>query len=115
MNYDHFADIALSGGALNDAQCLQVLNAPEEDLLAVLHSAFRVRRHFWGNKVQLHVLTNAKSGICPEDCHYCSQSSVSTARIDRYDLMKSDQLLDEARRAKAAKAFRYCMVISARG
>ncbi len=114
-HYEELAEIALSGGELNDAQCERALFAPDEDVLGLLHAAYRVRRKFWGNTVQLHVLTNAKSGLCPEDCHYCSQSSVSTAGIDRYPLMKVEELLESARRANAAKARRYCMVISARG
>lgn len=115
MDYNRLADISLAGETLTDNQCQAVLNSPDDDLLALLHAAYRVRRATWGNKVQLHVLTNAKSGICPEDCHYCSQSAISTANIERYSLMSEEKLMEAARRAKAAKAFRYCMVISARG
>jgi biotin synthase len=60
------------------------------------------------------MLLNAKSGACQEDCHYCSQSSVSTADIDRYGLLPCDQMVEGARRAAAAKAQRYCIVISGR-
>ena len=115
MNYSELADIALAGGALDDAQCRAVLECPDADLLMLLVAAYRVRRHHWGNTVQIHVLTNAKSGLCPEDCHYCSQSSVSTADIDKYSLMDPERLLEEARRAVHARSRRYCIVISGRG
>jgi biotin synthase len=58
---------------------------------------------------------NAKSGLCPEDCSYCSQSKVSEAEIPRYNLLSRDKLLDGARIAVAQKARTYCIVISARG
>ncbi|MBI3737377.1 biotin synthase BioB [Candidatus Sumerlaeota bacterium] len=115
MIYDNLAQISLDGGSLTDEQCLAVLVSPDADILSLLAAAYRVRRHRWGNTVQIHVLTNAKSGLCPEDCHYCSQSSVSSAGIDRYPLMKVEELVEAARRANEARARRYCMVISARG
>jgi len=61
------------------------------------------------------MLMNAKSGLCPEDCHYCSQSSVSTAPIDKYPLVSREKLLEGAVKAKAAGAVRFCMVNSGRG
>jgi biotin synthase len=58
---------------------------------------------------------NAKSGLCPEDCHYCSQSKVSEAEIPRYNLLSRDKLLDGARVAAERGSKTYCIVISARG
>ena len=113
--YSRFAEIALAGDLLDESQCLEVLECPDADVLALLEAAYRVRRHFWGNAVQIHVLTNAKSGLCPEDCHYCSQSAISTAKIEKYPLMSTEKLLEEARRAKSARAIRYCIVASGRG
>ena len=60
------------------------------------------------------MLLNAKSGACQEDCHYCSQSSISTAEIDRYALVSPKEMVDGARRAANAKAQRFCIVISGR-
>lgn len=115
MNYTEYAEIALAGEALTESQARRVLTAPDTDLLAVLDAAYRVRHRYWGKRVQIHVLTNAKSGLCPEDCHYCSQSSISDAEIERYSIMEPDRLFEEATKARAAGAFRYCMVISGRG
>jgi biotin synthase len=65
--------------------------------------------------VQLYFLMNAKSGLCPEDCSYCSQSKVSEAEIPRYNLLSRDKLLEGARIAAERQARTYCIVISARG
>jgi biotin synthase len=92
-----------------------VLQAPDEKVPELLNAAFRVRHHYFGKRVQIHMLMNAKSGLCPEDCHYCSQSSVSTAPIDKYPLVSREKLLEGAVKAKAAGAVRFCMVNSGRG
>lgn len=115
MNYSELADRALAGDTLSDEEARAVLAAPDADLPEMLAAAFRLRRHYFGLDVQIHVLTNAKSGLCPEDCHYCSQSSVSNAPIERYALLRPERLLEEAKRAKACKAMRYCIVDSGRG
>lgn len=96
-----------------------VLHAPFEDTLALLDAAFRVRRAHWGKRVSLHVLENAKLGACPEDCGFCSQSSVRSkpgASPSGEAPMKSvDELVAGARRAFGARAKRYCMVTATRG
>ena len=74
-----------------------------------------MRRARWGNRVQLHMLMNAKSGACQEDCGYCSQSRISSAAIDVYPLVDDAAMLEGARRAQAAKAGRFCLVIATRG
>jgi len=65
--------------------------------------------------VKICQLRNARSGLCPEDCHYCSQSAISEAAIPRYRLDSVGELLAGARRAVASGAKRYCMVTSGRG
>lgn len=108
------ADSSLAGLVLSRDQARGVLAAPDEELLEILAAAYRVRRHYWGNRVRLHFLCNAQSGLCPEDCHYCSQSSVSTAEIERYPLLARDKILEAAGRAAALKAGTFCLVISGR-
>ncbi len=115
MDYEKLAEKSLQGLILEREEMSAVLNAPEEQLPELLDAAFKVRRHYFGKRVQIHVLMNAKSGLCPEDCHYCSQSSISTAPIDRYPLLPRERLLEGAVKAKAAGAVRYCMVNSGRG
>jgi biotin synthase len=113
-DYAVFAKKALNDEALTRAECRDVLSTPDEDLLALLHAAFVVRAQYFGKTVRLQMLQNAKSGACQEDCHYCSQSAVSTASIERYNLLPQHQMIEGARRAAASKAQRYCIVISGR-
>jgi biotin synthase len=114
-NWQQLADDVLAGEKLTSEQARAVLDCPDDELLDLLAATYRVRRHWFGNQVQLYFLMNAKSGLCPEDCGYCSQSKVSEAEIPRYSLLSRDKLLDGARVAAERKARTYCIVISARG
>ncbi|TLY15268.1 MAG: biotin synthase BioB [Nitrospirae bacterium] len=113
-DFQVLAERALRDEALTRDECLAVLGTPDAQLLELLDAAFKVRARYFGRKVRLQMLLNAKSGACQEDCHYCSQSAVSTAAIERYGLLPPEQMLEGARRAAAAKAQRYCIVISGR-
>jgi biotin synthase len=113
--WQQLADDVLAGETLTREQALAVLECPDEELLDLLSAVYRVRRRWFGNQVQLYFLMNAKSGLCPEDCSYCSQSKVSEAEIPRYNLLSRDKLLEGARMAAERKARTYCIVISARG
>ncbi|MDB9510944.1 biotin synthase BioB [Kamptonema animale CS-326] len=113
-NWNGLADSALAGKCLSREESLAVLTAPDDFLLEQLSAAYRVRRHYWGNRVRLHYLLNAQSGLCPEDCHYCSQSKISTAEIEKYPLLAKEKILDAAERAKQLKAGTFCLVISGR-
>lgn len=115
MDFHQLADKALRSIIPERAELKAVLEASEEQLPELLSAAFNVRRHYYGKRVQIHVLQNAKSGLCPEDCHYCSQSSVSEAPIERYKFMSKKTLVERARQAKAAGAVRFCIVNSGRG
>ena len=109
------AQRVLEGYAVTADQALAMLRSGDEELLDLLAAAYTIRRRYFGNTVQLYFLINAKSGLCPEDCHYCSQSKLSTADIPRYSLMKRDALLDGARTAFERGSKTYCIVISGRG
>jgi biotin synthase len=115
MNFHELAEKALRDEIPTRGECSAVLNAPDDRLLDLLSAAFRVRQRYFGRTVRLQMLLNAKSGACQEDCHYCSQSAISTATIDQYPLLPQEDLVEGARRAAAAKAHRYCIVISGRG
>lgn len=109
------ADDALQGRAPSRAQARAVLECDDAELLDLLHAAFRVRQRHFGRQVQLYYLRNAKSGLCPEDCGYCSQSAVSDAAIPKYRWLDEETLLAGARQAREAQARTYCIVASGRG
>ena len=113
--YQRWADEILAGGQLSREQALAILDAPDEEVLALLSAGFRLRHQYFGKTVQLYFLMSAKSGLCPEDCSYCSQSKVSEAPVPKYNILKRDQLLDAAKTAAERGAKTYCLVISARG
>ena len=81
--WQSMASRVLEGEELSSHEALQILAAPDIEVLNLLQAAFRVRHHYFGRSVQLYFLMNAKSGLCPEDCSYCSQSKTSTAEIGR--------------------------------
>jgi biotin synthase len=113
--FRRFAERALADEPLASTEAHDVLASADAELPALLWAAFAPRARHWGGRVKLCVLQNARSGLCPEDCGYCSQSAVSTADIDRYRLVPVPELLAGARRAAAGGAGRFCMVTSARG
>jgi biotin synthase len=113
--WHELADRVLDGHRLTEDEALAVLAASDEEVLDLLAAAYRVRRRYFGRTVQLYFLMNAKSGLCPEDCGYCSQSKASTAEIPRYNLLNREQLLAGAADAAQRGAKTYCIVISARG
>lgn len=112
MFITELADLSLSEQQLSREQCQDVLHCADTDLLSLLHEAYRVRRRCFGNHVHVQILRNAKSGLCAEDCRYCSQSSVSKAPIEKYQLVSKDVLLAEARRAKQINVTRFCISTS---
>ena len=114
-DWDRLADAALAGSAITPEEARAVLAAPDAELLPLLAATARVRRAHFGVTVKLNFLLNVKSGLCPEDCHYCSQSSVSTADVAKHPILPVQEILAAADRAVKAKAARFCMVASGRG
>lgn len=113
--FDSLATRVLDGESITREEALSIVEASDLDVPAILAAGYRIRHQFFGNSVQLYFLMNAKSGLCPEDCHYCSQSKVSEAPVPKYNILKRDDLLDAARVAAERGAKTYCLVISARG
>ena len=113
--YTNIAELSLQGELLTDADCNQILSASEVELLPLLGAAYEIRKKYFQNTVQLHVLNNAQNGLCPEDCHYCVQAKTATADIDTYALKPESEILSEAEHAHQSGAYRYCIVMSGRG
>lgn len=113
--WEALATRVLDGHRLTQSEGLTILRSADVELPALLAAAFRVRLRHFGRKVHLYYLKNAKSGLCPEDCGYCSQSIVADTAIDRYPLLNEAKLLDGARQASETQARTYCIVASGRG
>jgi len=113
--YGRLADQVLSGTPISRHDALSILRAPDEDVLSILAAGYRIRHRHFGKTVQLYFLMSAKTGLCPEDCHYCSQSKISTAPVPKHNILKRDDLLKAAEMAAERGAKTYCLVISARG
>lgn len=114
-SWHDLADQILAGHTLTPEEALSVIRAPDEQLLDILAASYRIRHRYFGNAVQLYFLMNAKSGLCPEDCSYCSQGKDATSDIPRYNLLTAEKLLAGAKAAYERDSKTYCIVISARG
>lgn len=115
MDWRKLSKDILSGRPASPAEALAVLQSADGDLQAVLDAAFAVRRRYFGRNVSLHVIRNAKSGSCTENCAFCSQSAVSKSGIDKYRLQSVDEIVAGAREAHKLSAIRCCIVTSGRG
>ena len=114
MRWDELSKRVLGGKPITYKQALGILESSDDDLLAVLHAAFAIRRHYFGRGVSIHVIRNAKSGLCSENCSFCSQSAVSESEIPKYPMQSVEQILEGARDAHKLTAVRYCIVTSGR-
>jgi biotin synthase len=113
--WNRLAETALAGRPITREEFRAVLHAPRVELLSLLDAAYRVRRATFGNRVQIHVLENAKLGACPEDCGFCSQSEKHGSPGGRAAIKEVEELVKGAERAAQNGARRYCMVTATRG
>ncbi len=115
MDWREISRRVIDGGQITRAEALGILHAPDDALLSVLDAAFAIRLHHFGRGVRLHVLRNARSGGCSEDCGYCSQSArAQQGAAQCYPWQSREEILAGARAAYQMKAIRYCVVSSGR-
>lgn len=103
---------AASGEGIGAEDALAVLSLPQPDLWRLLDITEGVRRRFKGDGVRLCSIVNAKSGLCSEDCSFCSQSRRSKADIRKYPLIEEEEMVRAAREAKARGAREFSIVSS---
>ncbi|GAA2035576.1 biotin synthase BioB [Terrabacter terrae] len=113
--HDAIADAVLAGTPATEQDALAVLQSDDDELLEVVAAAARLRRRHFGNAVKVNYLVNLKSGLCPEDCHYCSQRLGSQADILKYTWLRPDEAVEQAAAGLRGGATRICMVSSGRG
>ena len=92
---------------LTREEVLAVAAPPLDELPDLVALAHRVRLAYCGTEVELESLINAKSGACPEDCAFCSQSSRYSTDIDVYPLLQLDEVLEAARATRTAGATQF--------
>jgi biotin synthase len=114
-NYAALADDVLAGHALTRDEALALLSSPDEELLDLVAAASRLRRHHFGATVKVNYLVNLKSGLCPEDCGYCSQRLNAGTGILRYSWLSPEQAVEQAEHGIRGGASRVCLVASGRG
>ncbi|MFA5493980.1 MAG: biotin synthase BioB [Porticoccaceae bacterium] len=88
-------------------QALALFALPFNDLLFRAQTVHR--QHFDPNEVQLSTLLSIKTGACPEDCKYCPQSGHYDTGLEKEKLLELEEVLREARAARASGATRFCM------
>ncbi|MBA2875466.1 biotin synthase BioB [Thermaerobacillus caldiproteolyticus] len=115
QNWLALADRVLAGEEITNEEAEAILDCPDEELLVLLQGAYNIRRAYFGNKVKLNMIINAKSGLCPENCGYCAQSSVSTAPVKTYKMVDKETLIRGAEEASRLRVGTYCIVASGRG
>jgi biotin synthase len=108
-------DAVLSTGVgLAEPDVLAVLSLPDEDLPAALAAAHRVRMAWCGPEVEVEGIVSVKTGGCPEDCHFCSQSGVFASPV-RAVWLDIPALVEAARQTAATGATEFCIVAAVRG
>jgi biotin synthase len=96
-------------------EALAVAQLPLDELPSLIALAHKVRLAWCGPEVELESLINAKSGACPEDCAFCSQSVRHRSGVDVYPFLDIDEIVDAAHATRAAGATQFCIVVAVRG
>src|SRR5213594_2989116 len=107
-------DVLDTGIGLDEADILNVLRLPDDQLPAALDLAHRVRMQWCGPEVEVEGIVSVKTGGCPEDCHFCSQSGLFASPV-RAVWLDIPALVEAARRTAATGATEFCIVAAVRG
>lgn len=91
---------------------LKILNTPDEEMDQLIAEAEKLRRKYKGDNVGIHILTNARSGNCSQDCAYCAQSCRSNADIDKYRWVSDEKLFKDNDFVNKNHLARHCIGLS---
>ena len=105
----------LAGGAIAFEEAVELFERSDYDVHELFHVANRLRLNWFGNRIHLCSIVNAKSGNCPEDCGFCSQSARHATEIQKYGLMSTEEMVKAARKAGEQGAFALGVVTAVRG
>jgi biotin synthase len=102
------------GVPLDQEQVLRVLRTGDEDLTELLALAHEVRMAWCGPEIEVEGIVSIKTGGCPEDCHFCSQSGQFTSPV-RSVWLNIPELVKAAEQTAATGASEFCIVAAVRG
>ena len=108
------AQVLERGESLTETQILEVLQAPDDQLGELLALAHEVRMKWCGPEVEVEGIVSLKTGGCPEDCHFCSQSGQFSSPV-RATWLSIPDLVEAARATRATGATEFCIVAAVRG
>src|SRR3954468_1323137 len=108
------AQVLEGGVGLDQAGVLAVLNLPDDAVGDALQLAHEVRLRWCGPEVEVEGIVSVKTGGCPEDCHFCSQSGLFTSPV-RAAWLDIPALVEAARQTAATGATEFCIVAAVRG
>src|SRR5436190_23593227 len=108
------AQVLVNGVGLDEAGILDVLRTPDEDLPELLQLAHDVRMAWCGPEVEVEGIVSLKTGGCPEDCHFCSQSGLFASPV-RSVWLDIPSLVEAAKQTAATGATEFCIVAAVRG
>ena len=106
--------VLATGTGLAEPDVLAVLTLADEDLPAVLAAAHQVRMTWCGPEVEVEGIVSVKTGGCPEDCHFCSQSGVFSSPV-RAVWLDIPALVEAAKQTAKTGATEFCIVAAVRG
>ena len=102
------------GEGLSQAQVLEVLQLPDDRLEELLALAHEVRMRWCGPEVEVEGIISLKTGGCPEDCHFCSQSGLFSSPV-RSAWLDVPSLVEAAKQTAKTGATEFCIVAAVRG
>ncbi len=102
------------GRGLDRDQLVEVLRLPDEDIPALLELAHEVRLAWCGPEVEVEGIVSLKTGGCPEDCHFCSQSGMFDSPV-RSVWLNIPELVQAAKETAQTGASEFCIVAAVRG
>ncbi|MFV2021084.1 MULTISPECIES: biotin synthase BioB [unclassified Micromonospora] len=108
------AQVLERGVGLDEAGVLAVLRLPDEQVPAALQLAHDVRMRWCGPEVEVEGIVSLKTGGCPEDCHFCSQSGLFASPV-RAVWLDIPSLVEAAKQTAATGATEFCIVAAVRG
>ena len=108
------AQVLGDGEGLDEAGVLAVLSLPDDEVPAALQLAHEVRMRWCGPEVEVEGIVSLKTGGCPEDCHFCSQSGQFDSPV-RAAWLDVPSLVEAARQTARTGATEFCIVAAVRG